>query len=398
MENQIENIEQLADVTKGFVAEAKADVEAQLETVKSEAQAAVEAIQVPDVSFLAKSDDVASQIDAAKQEILDEVEKSINSIPPHTGAAKEHNTMKNFGEIQVDGQVLKGFDFPVIKSYNDNTDVNGGRVDSTQPYYVIEQSNVLGRQLGTVIPVSGGVVKLPDVSSISWASEATTPINTSVDGAAGSRIPGGTVSSKNVTIETWVSENAYSIASLEDVPAMDGAIAGLMMTQLGRAESTDAVAVVKAATLASGHAVTTGVGSGTDRLPTAANLIGKLSDVREALGSGYGNRGWAVSRELLGRIQESNNTTLNFDPIRGVQTLFGDPVYVVDQLESSATNGNLVGVYGDFSKGLVMATAATASIGRYDQTRPGAMTYFGRARFKHSVWDTSAIVTLKAGA
>ena len=71
---------------------------------------------------------------------------------------------------------------------------------------------------------------------------------------------------------------------------------------------------------------------------------------------------------------------------------------VVDALEGAGTDGNLVGTFGLHSRGLALCTTASMQIGRYDQTRPGSMTYFGRTRFKNAIWDPSAISTLKVGA
>ena len=104
-------------------------------------------------------------------------------------------------------------------------------------------------------------------------------------------------------------------------------------------------------------------------------------------------------RDRFGAIQTSSDSNaLNFDPRTGVNTLFGYPIMVVDALEGSGTDGNLVGTFGLHSRGLALCTAADMTIGRYLETRPGAQTYFGRARFKNAIWDPSAISTLKVGA
>ena len=378
--DEVDAVAELKSVIDTAV-ETKADVSA-IEEVKAAHAAEIEAVK----------SEAKEALEAAKSEVLEAVEQKFDALPAIVKTENKSMDVIKFEDVDFNGSIVKAQKFDVVtKNYLDNTDVNGGRVSGQQPYFILEQNNVLGRQLGTVIPASGvGVVKLPDVHEISWASEAAQP--------AAARSPGGDLASKNVTIETWVTENQYSMSSLQDVPGMDAAITGLMSARLGLAEQADAVAVIKAATLATGHNVTTGVNTGTDRLPTAANVIGRMANIREAMGSGYGNRTWIVSRELMGRLQESNNTTLNFDPRMGVQTLFGDPVIVIDDLEASGTTGNLVGAYGDFSRGLAMCSNSEMMIGRYDQTRPGSMTYFGHARFKHAVWDTSALVTFKVGA
>lgn len=301
------------------------------------------------------------------------------SAPAVTGATME----TKFDDISYEGATLKGQVY--TKAEFDNTDVPGGRVNTNAPFYTLQQANPF-RGRGALIPAGGaGVIKLPSINSISWASEAAQP--------SAARTAGGSSDSKNVTIETWVSENAWSVANLQDVPSMDAEIAGLMAAQLGLAEASDAVAVMKAAS-GLGNAVTTGVAAG---LPTPANVVGKLIDMKTGLGASYQNGAYFLSRALYGVLAQSNNNGLNYDVASGVERLFGSELVIVDALEATAA-GNLVGVFMDAGRGLALCSSSEMTIGRYDQTRPGAMTYFGHARFKNAVWDNASVATLKVGA
>ncbi len=357
---------------------------------KEELKSAVEGLEIPSIDGLAKSE----ELEAAKSEVaelkgqLEDLNVKFDSAPTII-SNRESKTMK-FADIEHNGAIVKGVEYNVIeKAISDNTDIAGGRVEATMPYYKLEQANPIGRQLGTILMASGGVVKLPDVSGISFASEAAHPGNTP-------RNAGGTLASKNVTIETWVSENSASLASLQDVPGLDTAIAGLMVGQLGKSESADAVAVLKAENFANDREITTGVATG---FPTNANIVGKMSDLVTGVEASYrSTAAFVVSRGLFAVIQQSNNTGLNFDPRTGLTTMFGYPIMIVDALEDASVDGNLNAVFGDFGAGMALCSAMNMTIGRYDQTRPGAMTYFGQARFKHAVWDVNALSTLKTGA
>ena len=374
---------EIVDVVKTAVSEAtelKAD-KAQVEAVEK----SLNELEIPSIDGLVSKSEVEEMVKQSETNHSELLKSTLASLP--VSKSKGPSSMIKFEDTNIGGQIVKAQEFNVIhKAYSDNTDVAGGRVDTNSPYYKLEQAN-FARRLGTIFPASGGIVKLPDVNSITWASEATQP--------AAPRTPGGDLASKNVTIETWVSENSYSLASLEDVPSMDPAITGLMTDQLGVSEADDAVAVVKAATGLAG-AVTTGVATG---LPTAANIFGKTMDMVTPLTSAYRNSSrFVMSREYFSTLQQSNNNGINFDPTTGLTTVGGYLVEVVDALETSDTDGNLAAIFGNFSRGLVLATAANITIGRYDQTRPGAMTYFGRARFKHAIWDVNGLVTMKIGA
>ena len=144
---------------------------------------------------------------------------------PATMTKGDNNMEIEFKEMTLDGSEVKGQSFNIInKRVGGNTDVAGGRVDTNMPFYTLEQANPY-RSLATTLPASGSIVKLPSVAGISWASESAQP-----DLPNSPRTTGGSVSSKNVTVETWVSENEYSLASLADVPGMDGVITCLLYT------------------------------------------------------------------------------------------------------------------------------------------------------------------------
>ena len=327
----------------------------------------------------------------ANEEIIKDLSDKLEGLEAtikSAHATQETNTMNgiNFekGAVEGLGNDIAHQKFSTIKSVDTNQDVPGGRVDTNSPYYTLAQANILRNDM-TVMPASGGVVKLPTVGGISWASEENQPTS--------ARNAGGTLASKNVTIETWVSENAYSIASLEDVPAMDSVITNLMAQQLGSTEIADTIAVIKGSSELTG--ITTGDAAA---LPAANEIVAKTQELIDQTSSAYrvGAKLY-VSQEYYGKLSVADNNGLVYDVVSAVNRFHGFEIVIVDALEA-AEAGALVAFFGNLSKGMVLATASTMSIGRFDQTRPGAMTYFGRSRFKSAIWDESAIKTLKVGA
>ncbi len=368
--------EQLEAVVKDTVATKadKADLDAYtksedfvkaIEEVKEEAKAALE---------------------EAKAENLEALESKLNNLAA-PAIKKGSDGMIKFEDIQTENGICKGQVF--TKSVTDNTDIAGGRVNTRDPWFKREQMNVL-RNYSTVLPSSGaGVYKLPNLSGISWASEASAPVNTP-------RTPGGTLADTSITVLTWVSENQANNVSLQDVPGMDGAMVGLMAAQLGTTEAADAVAVIKAFDFDNARETTTGVATG---FPTTANVFGKTIDMITGVEASYRtNARFFMSRGYFSAVTQSNNTGINFNPVTGLNTIAGYDVILVDALEDASVDGNLTAVFGDMAMGLALVSSESMNISRYEQTRPGSMTYFGEARFKHGIWDTNALSTMKIGA
>ena len=169
--------------TAGFVSEEKA------------AEMVAEATKAVEEKSVESMEELKTQFNALSEKLLDlEAQKA---APAVIGGNSQMEI--KFAETALEtGGVAQAQKFDVVtKRFGGNTDVPGGRVDTNAPYYLLQQANVY-RELGTVLPASGGAVKLPAVNSISWASESAQP--------ASARTPGGGLVNKNVLIETWVSE------------------------------------------------------------------------------------------------------------------------------------------------------------------------------------------------
>ena len=321
-----------------------------------------------------------------KEDVSGMITEKIEALPVKQGSEKPKSG--EFVKMSLNGASFMGTKIPILHSYLDNTDVAGGRVSAQSPFYHQYMGNIMGRQLATIFSSGGqGVVKLPEVSNINFAPE---PMQLDTG-----RTRGGTLASKQVVLETFVSENAFSLSSLDYVPSLDASIVSLMQRRALFREGQDAVAVIKADSTI--ESVATGEAAA---LGTAAETLEQLRSMITSLDSAYlAGAVFCISRAVWGLI--SGVTTANsivFDQARGVNTFLGYPLIIIDQLEVSTTGGNLVGVFGQFSSGFALMTGSELTIGRYEQTTPGSMTYFGMFQAKHSVWDDEALVKLVVGA
>lgn len=296
-----------------------------------------------------------------------------------------------FGNF-VDSKLLKNF---AIDTQGITTvGADGRRHMPLAPFTEMFQQNLF-RSFCTVMNVSGNSsVALPEVENTNWAVEGT---------LSTSRTSSQDISSKNLFTQTWVKEDYVTTTSLEDTPMLDDMVVTNMMRRKYATEGADSIAKLKAAAAAASSDIETIHTGVEDALPAVGDVYGKLLDLIGAITEAYSSNGvLMVSKALYVLLSKSTQTGggLDFDPVMRIRTLDGYPLFVNDYLETPvATNMNdasqLVAVFGDFSLGWVILDAVGASISRYEQTRPGAITYFGRAKWVQGEWDGRALAVLR---
>ena len=168
------------------------------------------------------------------------------------------------------------------------------------------------------------------------------------------------------------------------------------MQEAAKKEAVDAVAALKAATLI---VVTTGA---TDTAVTKTNIIAKLAEMKTKLSSAYKrNAKFFMDRTTLSTLEDSALSTgggLHFNPMTGLTTLWGDEIVVVDYMDDGNADGEDAVYYGDMKKALAFVSRKSLEIGRYMETAPGFVTYFGDVRSISVVVDHKALVSLTTGA
>ena len=357
--------------------EVKADqaaVTEAVEAVKADAVEAAAAVQVEleaakavSAELIIKHEELEAKF-AAMPTIQKEAPKMSNEFEKMTGAQGQEQMGKSFNTFS--------------KAVAEGQSVTGGRIDSTSPYFILEQQSIF-RNYATVMNTSAGSIKLPNISGVAWAKENTVLQD-------GSRATGGSIGSATVVVDNWTTENLVSLPALEDLQDFDGMMVKLIARKLAAAENAEAATVLKAGTAGATPTigkVSTGAAAA---LPAANAIVGKLMDMVASVTSPYlPNAKFFVSRGLYASISKSNNTTLNFDPASKAMTLAGYPIVVVDVLDDGKTGADVAGYFGDMSAALAMVSRKNLDISRMEQTRPGSMTYFGDARFAFAGWDTT---------
>jgi len=405
--------EQLKGMMDAQVAEKadKADLEG---LVKSEALE-VKADKA-DLEGMVKSADLeavktahAEALEEAKAEMREEMEAKMAASTPTIIKGAASMEFKDFNH--PNGSVVKRLDLALVKQVADNNAGTGvtdpRRIDSGTTYHTLEQFNPFRAQ-ATVMNVSGGSIRLPNVTGVEFTSDSTVESQATLEGRDTSAVV-----AKNVIIENWVSQMQFSKPSLEDIDGIRSTIASLIVQKYSVAQAKDAALVLKTQTRAS----TEGTGKVVwdiepvtgDQLPiTAVNVVGLLASILAACDVAYRTNGvFMVSSNIFAKLTESNlgaGGGLIFDPTTGVSRIFGYPVmingYLDDGILPNGTAvapgaGEIPAYFGDFSRGLALCERRGLSIDEYDQTAPGYNTYYCDGRFKNAGWDPAALVGLE---
>ena len=351
----------------------------------------------------------AEALEAAKIEMREEMEAKMAASTPTIIKGAASMEFKDFNH--PNGSVVKRLDLALVKQVADNNAGTGvtdpRRIDSGTTYHTLEQFNPFRAQ-ATVMNVSGGSIRLPNVTGVEFTSDSTVESQATLEGRDTSAVV-----AKNVIIENWVSQMQFSKPSLEDIDGIRSTIASLIVQKYSVAQAKDAALVLKTQTRASAEGTgkviwdiepVTG-----DQLPiTAVNVVGLLASILAACDVAYRTNGvFMVSSNIFAKLTESNlgaGGGLIFDPTTGVSRIFGYPVMINGYLDDGILPngaavapgaGEIPAYFGDFSRGLALCERRGLSIDEYDQTAPGYNTYYCDGRFKNAGWDPAALVGLE---
>ena len=281
------------------------------------------------------------------------------------------------------------------KSESDQTDVAGGDVTSTPPWYDDwEWANPFRAAGCRVIEASGGVVKLPNLADIVMNKEDAIPANRTVQGG---------VSSNDVVIENYAAETAFSDAAIMDIPSVSMAIQDQMMQAAMSRESTVCAAAfitsAKAAGATSVQTVATGVAAG---LPTAANVVSKMSAMKLAVSPE--RRGmmpmFVLGEHIESRLELSalaNEAGYAFRPREGIDRVLSWPARVTSMFDDGKTANDISAGCGNWGSG-------RACISRYldlrssNITRMGFTTFYVAHRCASAILNGKSLIALQSMA
>lgn len=367
----------------------------------AEVAKAVEAIEVPSVDGFAKSEELehfakADDV-AALTEKLADLQATLEAAPAITGEKSMDAPFLNFVEKAEFGaghgraDLALEFDkFHAQKAVGgtgSGTQLAGSATGMEALYHQLQQMNPM-RQHSAMLSISGGAVNLPQLTSITAAAETSVP-NNSPTGT-----PGGTIANVAVVPKNWVSRNQFSDAAVADFPSLDATAASFIMQALARAEASDMVTTMDAATVTE---VNTGVAAG---LPSG---IAAWSNLIAAIDSAYlPNAKFIVSRQAWASLrvlsQSGTGSPVVIDPSSGMMSFYGYNVVINDHLDAGNAAGQNPAYFGDFSRGTVIVERKGATISRHEDTVPGAVYYYGNMRSQGTVWDANALVRFNVAA
>ena len=271
----------------------------------------------------------------------------------------------------------------------EGTNITGAPTDAVETFAEWSAANEFAgivRQRVT----AGDSFKRPKLGAITFSAEDT--VNPSGRTETGTLTDQGTVN-----LRTFVAQASATYAQLNDVPGLRAEIGDEVMRQAGSLAGSLIYAVIKASTTGTGgiHEILSGASAAP---PAATAVYGKLLDMLEQVESQYrANAMWIVSRALERKILEAQSTSdYVIDPVDGLRRLSGYVAVVGDHF-TSGTADDTLGAFGDFNRALILGTGNPMIIAaEFEQTKPGAITFFSNVRYGAATMDTKALVAMSA--
>ena len=257
----------------------------------------------------------------------------------------------------------------------------------------LEQDGFLGEY--TTITAGGDqAVNIPIFSGIEFRAQAN---------AATATNEGSALSSTQVTPVTYTATAKVAEPSVDDLPGLRQAIAGLFLQSAGLAMGNVVASVFTNDANQSNptfNSVNTGVATG---LPTDQNLLARVLEMKDDLRTPYrmaaGSK-YYMHTALQSRLQRyaATNSPLEYRITEGMDRIFGKSVMVNDLLDNGGAARDCSAVYGDLRRAIIGASNETLLIRESWQNDLGFMTWFARFRFGASIWDPRAASILKSSA
>lgn len=236
------------------------------------------------------------------------------------------------------------------------------------------------RELASVIETTGKALVLPVRAGSHGA------------GAAHATVKNTTASGNSAVTEVTIIVNSYDALTEVSVEAADDIIG---FDQFWTQDMLDEVASIEAVA----HVAIVEAMAGVNTDANSAVTLDDMADLHFAVEPQYRTNGaFVVSTDVMKTLRTLNTAStggdLLFDAQLGVFRLFGQPIYENAYMDSIAS-GNVVAAFGDWKNGMVIANRNAATVGRYEQTKPGYYSYYANLRSGAAQWHSAAVKTLK---
>lgn len=269
-----------------------------------------------------------------------------------------------------------------LKAITQGRNVTGGKVETFGLVGSMFNGNPI-RQVASIMETTSKAIDLPVRAGNHGAQNAGATKNVADNGNA-------SVGVTQLIVQTFNARSDVTIEAVNDIPGFDQFWAQDMLAEVASIEAAEHV--TELATMDVGKTAASA------SVITWDEIVDLYYSIEPA--SRVGGQ-FMFSSEVMAQLRALSNSgtgsELLFDPQIGGFRLFGAPVYENGYMAAPGANA-VVGAFGDWKRGLVIAQRASASIGRYDQTVPGKYVYYAELRSGVSNWDNSALKTLKMAA
>ena len=269
-----------------------------------------------------------------------------------------------------------------LKAITQGRNVTGGKVETFGLIGSMFNGNPI-RSVASIMETTSKAIDLPVRAGNHGAANAGATKNVADNGNA-------SVGVTQLIVQTFNARSDVTIEAVNDIPGFDQFWAQDMLAEVASIEAAEHV--TELATMDVGE---TAASASVITWDEIVNLYYSIEPAARVGGA------FMFSSEIMAQLRTLSNSgtgsELLFDPQIGGFRLFGAPVYENGYMAAPGANA-VVGAFGDWKRGLVIAQRASASLGRYDQTVPGKYVYYAELRSGISNWDNSALKTLKMAA
>ena len=279
-----------------------------------------------------------------------------------------------------------------VRAIDENESVPGAGTGIGTPINELRAGNPFASYIGTVTVGTNGTFQLIDMTQMNFVEEGThTPGRTKQGGS----------SARPQVVKNYTLESVVSDAALEDVAAYRMGVEEAIMMADSNNKGAQIFSELKTSAVAVGantiKTMKTGVATG---LPTVANMLDIIADLEGMLPTAYrAGAVWHMSRTALTTLRKTSSSNgLNFDSERRINMLNGYPVVPNDHCEDGSTANDISVIFGNFRRGCGMGMRVALDVRIYEQTSPGAVTFFARSRFRPAVNDFRGLVALRSAA
>lgn len=280
----------------------------------------------------------------------------------------------------------------MVKSISsDNTAVPGGTLNSLMAYTGLALGDAWLPEVD-LQTATGGIVKSPIIGAITFTDE---------DSDNQSRTEsGGTLATVDTELKTGATQQSASLASMNDVPGMMGAVAEASAEGAGTWHGGKVYAAVRASIIgANGFGE---VKTGRTDVPTDANILTRADQVLEKVEARYrGGASWHMSRAYEKGLHAKAATTSG-DQIFRVEdkiTYFrGYPVVLNDHLKAAADD-DIALAFGNWRRGIRQFLGSPMILAMISyENQLGRATFFSSIRGAAAVIDAKACAGMSVGS